>query len=215
MKFFKLHSLSFYRKRAPSVRLRQRFKTHGIKKSVYFVGDLHLDHTNIIRYCHRPFANVHIMNEILINNWGKSVKDKEIVYFLGDLAFGRNSRSAGYWLKHLPGKITFIKGSHDQGIRKFRNKKTIKHGKYTFVMLHDPAKITRRIPKENTWIIHGHKHNNDIKNYPFINGEKKTINVSVELIDYKPVSLDFLLSLDLDSIARMDTIKSKPRRWKH
>lgn len=51
-----------------------------------------------------------------------------------------------------------------------------------------------------------------MKNYPFINGEKKTINVSAELLNYRPVDLDFLISLGLDSIKRMDTIDSKPER---
>jgi calcineurin-like phosphoesterase family protein len=64
----------------------------------------------------------------------------------------------------------------------------------------------------NDWVIHGHKHNNDIKNYPFINGDKKTINVSAELVNYKPISLDFLLGLGLDSIKRMNTIDSHPER---
>ena len=48
--------------------------------------------------------------------------------------------------------------------------------------------------------------------YPFINGERKTINVSVELTNYRPISLDYLLSLDIDSIKRMETISSNPER---
>jgi len=49
--------------------------------------------------------------------------------------------------------------------------------------------------------------------YPFINGERKTINVGVELTNYRPISLDFLLSLNIGSIKRMETINSKPERW--
>ena len=74
-------------------------------------------------------------------------------------------------------------------------------------MTHDPE----RLPvKWNNWVIHGHKHNNDMKNYPFINGVKKTINVCPELTGYRPVSLDYLTSLKLSSIKRMDTIDSVP-----
>jgi calcineurin-like phosphoesterase family protein len=51
-----------------------------------------------------------------------------------------------------------------------------------------------------------------MRDYPFINGETKTINVGVELIGYKPINIDYLLSLDIDSIKRMDTINSKPIR---
>ena len=44
------------------------------------------------------------------------------------------------------------------------------------------------------------------------NGKKKTINVSAELINYKPVSLDYIFNLGLDSIERMDTVESSPIR---
>jgi hypothetical protein len=50
-------------------------------------------------------------------------------------------------------------------------------------------------------------------NYPFINGERKTINVSADLINFTPVSLNYLLSLELSSIKRMRTIDSEPERW--
>jgi calcineurin-like phosphoesterase family protein len=63
------------------------------------------------------------------------------------------------------------------------------------------------------WVIHGHVHNNEMNKYPFINGERKTINVSVELINYEPVSPEYLLSLDLGSIKLMRTIDSPPERW--
>jgi len=48
--------------------------------------------------------------------------------------------------------------------------------------------------------------------YPFINGETRTINVSCECTAYTPVSLDYLLSLDLESIARMETLSDPPVR---
>ena len=76
-------------------------------------------------------------------------------------------------------------------------------------LVHDPVNLPI---KWDDWVIHGHKHNNDMKNYPFINGENKTINVSAELLNYKPVDLDFLISLKLDSIKRMDLVDSQPVR---
>jgi hypothetical protein len=36
--------------------------------------------------------------------------------------------------------------------------------------------------------------------------------MTVELIDYKPLNIDGLIELDLSTIKRMDTIKSKPIR---
>lgn len=178
------------------------------QKSIYLISDLHLDHSNIIRYCARPFvsSNVDEMNKILIDNWNNTVGNN-VIYFLGDLSFGKGARSANYWLERLKGKIHFIRGAHDTDVGGSKEYEVLKYGRYKFLLLHDPDSLPNRW---NHWVIHGHKHNNDVKNYPFINGDRKTINVSPELVNYRPVSLDFITSLKLDSIKRMDTIDSPP-----
>jgi calcineurin-like phosphoesterase family protein len=187
------------------------------RKTVYLIGDTHFDHKNIIRYVHRPFRNAQQMNTVMIRNWNDTVKPRDTVYFLGDWAYGRNHKPAKYWRSKLKGHIVSIKGSHDgreKGIR-FEEFKVIKYNGYTFLLIHDPDdKETIKTVKERyDWIIHGHKHNNDMRDYPFINGERKTINVSVELINYRPLSIDKLLSLNIDSIRMMRTIDSEPETW--
>ena len=61
--------------------------THGPVEFV--IGDLHLGHGNIIRYCARPFStkNVDEMDDVLVRNWNYCVKPTDRVYFL------RRSRS--------------------------------------------------------------------------------------------------------------------------
>jgi calcineurin-like phosphoesterase family protein len=160
------------------------------ESSIYFIGDLHLDHANIINYCARPFSysDVNEMNTVLTVNWNNKIKTHDIVYFLGDMAFGRDSKPSDYYLKHLNGNIEFIRGSHDLKVRDSKPYEVLDYKNYKFLIIHNPDKIPI---KWDNWVIHGHKHNNDLKNYPFINGERKTINVSAELINYKPVSIDF------------------------
>jgi calcineurin-like phosphoesterase family protein len=52
------------------------------------------------------------------------------------------------------------------------------------------------LPREfKGWIIHGHHHNNHPNIFPFFDPEKKRVNVSVELVKYQPVSLDYIHSL--------------------
>jgi calcineurin-like phosphoesterase family protein len=181
-------------------------------KSVYFIGDTHFDHKNIIRYANRPFSNVTEMNKVIKNNWNSTVGDNETVYFLGDWTFGWGHKPAEYWKRQLKGVIVSIRGSHDREARgiRFENTKVLHVNGYSFLLIHNPED---RKTEWHGWIIHGHVHNNKMNRYPFINGEQKTINVSVELIDYKPVSLSYLLSLDLDSIKRMRTINDQPERW--
>jgi calcineurin-like phosphoesterase family protein/2'-5' RNA ligase len=146
------------------------------------------------------------MNEALVRNWNQLVAEKDTVYFLGDWSFGRNSRPASYWVNRLNGHIICIKGNHD----KTQNSgvalslyKIINHNGYKFLLIHDPnyrnnpvyKDVIDKIKDWNGWVIHGHVHNKS----PFINGEKKNINVSVDMTGFKPINLDYLCSLGLDS----------------
>jgi calcineurin-like phosphoesterase family protein/2'-5' RNA ligase len=187
---------------------------HENSNSIYLISDLHLDHANIIRYCARPFlsSDTNEMNTVLVENWNNVIRNSNIVYFLGDLTFGRGARPAEYWLSKLKGKIQFIRGNHEYGVQNSKEYAILNHQGHDFLLVHNPD--PKQLPiKWDGWIIHGHMHDNDVKKYPFINGEEKTINVSAELTNYRPVSMDYILSLHFDSIERMDTIDSQPQRF--
>lgn len=80
--------------------------------NIYFTADHHFNHTNVIQYCNRPFSTIMEMNEALINNWNSVVSTTDIVFYLGDFAFG----GVGVWRQfrsRLNGNIIFIKGNHD------------------------------------------------------------------------------------------------------
>ncbi|MFP3975562.1 MAG: 2'-5' RNA ligase family protein [Dehalococcoidia bacterium] len=178
-----------------------------VKNRVYLIGDTHFDHANIIKYCNRPFKSTREMNKFMINKWNQTVGPKDTVYHLGDWSFGRGARSPSYWGKKLHGQIVAIRGGHDRKTRgvRFEEYRVLSCGEYSFLLVHDPEEK----PFDwDGWVIHGHKHNNDMIGYPFINGERKTINVSVELTDYRPVKLDDLVSLNLDAIKYMRTVDS-------
>ena len=198
-------------------------KYHEKSDSIYLIGYLHLSHSNIIDYCARPFlsSDVNEMNTVLVENWNNVIDDTNIVYFLGDLD---SKDSIGNWIRNLNGKKIFIEGNHD--VVKNRNGIVVRHKihgakhhcfipykGHIFYLVHNPREVDMDWRRDNPegWLIHGHTHDNDINKYPFINGKKKTINVSAEVINYRPVSLDYILSLNLDSIERMDTIDSIPQ----
>ena len=88
---------------------------------IYFTSDLHFSHYNIIKYCNRPFESVDKMNNILINNWNKIVKENDEVYILGDITLGDNEK----YLNRLKGSKYLIKGNHDK-IRTHENLKWVK-----------------------------------------------------------------------------------------
>ena len=145
---------------------------------VFLIGDLHLNHRNIIRYCNRPFNSVEEMNKTLIKRWNNAVTDNDLVIFLGDLAMGTNRRK---WLKKLNGKIIFIKGNHDNwGCDYCLINNNI-------LLIHNPHKVLYF----NGWIIHGHHHNNT----KLIDKNKKRINVSCENTNYKPIELKDIMKV--------------------
>ena len=152
--------------------------------NIYFISDTHFNHDNIIKYCARPFIDSKEMNKEIIRYWNKTVNSHDTVYFLGDLSIGKFNHSK------LNGNIVFIKGNHDKtGINHYLLKKDDR----VFLLIHNPnSKIATEY---NGWIIHGHTHNNNLKKYPLINPKTKTINVSAEVVNYHPISLDLILKL--------------------
>ena len=50
------------------------------KRNVFFIGDLHLDHANIIKYCSRPFSPIEEMNNTIIPH--EFIKIARFVYKL-------------------------------------------------------------------------------------------------------------------------------------
>ncbi|HVB11888.1 MAG TPA: 2'-5' RNA ligase family protein [Nitrososphaerales archaeon] len=184
---------------------------------IFFISDLHLDHGNIISYTARPFCeDINEMNSVLIQNWNGTVGDNDKVYFLGDLTFGRDRKPSKYWWPKLKGQKIFVKGNHDDDsvgtiqFDKFSIRDEYEKETKCFAVAHDPNELPddlrRWVEANRAWVIHGDKHNNNVRDYPFVEGEKRTINVSCELLDYKPVSLSYLLSLKLNKIGRIDTI---------
>ena len=47
---------------------------------IYFISDTYFCHSNIIKYCDRPFKDAKEINETIINNWNNIVNNEDIVY---------------------------------------------------------------------------------------------------------------------------------------
>ncbi|MFH1053136.1 MAG: 2'-5' RNA ligase family protein [Candidatus Woesearchaeota archaeon] len=174
------------------------------KRKIFFISDSHFDHKNIIKYCNRPFKTTKEMNNFMLKKWNDTVRKNDIVFFIGDMTFGKGSRPADYWLEKLNGNIYFIRGfsiteegkrnQHDRISRKKNvfDSLILKHDDRKFFLVHDPEQV----PKEwKEWAICGHHHNNLPNDYPLVNKKTKKINVSVEQIENKPISIEKILEL--------------------
>jgi hypothetical protein len=62
----------------------------------------------------------------------------------------------------------------------------------------------------NGWLIHSHVHNKNLENYPLVNSPNKTINVSCELLDYKPVRIEYLIN----DLGKTKHLKKTPKNLK-
>ena len=85
--------------------------------SLWFTADTHFFHNNIIKFTSRPFVSVEEMNETLVKNWNSVVSTSDIVYHLGDVAFG-NAKQASTILNRLNGIIFLIQGNHEKTVLK-------------------------------------------------------------------------------------------------
>jgi len=161
----------------------------------YILSDLHLGHENIIDYCDRPFTSVQEMNDTLIENWNRTVDTNDIVFFLGDLGHFADETQLRDWLDKLDGRIVFIGGNHDHPDEYVDSLNThqyyiLSQGDQEFCCTHRPENAPRFW---DGWIIHGHHHNNHPDDYPLVEPETKSVNVSVELLEYEPLPVTELV----------------------
>lgn len=157
----------------------------------WVISDTHFYHTNIIKYCDRPFANAEEMDETIIHNWNSVVKPDDFVWHLGDFAFGKGSiERIEEYVKRLNGKIMLIRGNHDRETKSWYQRRgiwNVKGGEYWeyekgVLLSHRP--YPTKYPMIN---IYGHVHN-----LMGITGTNYRC-VCVEQINYTPIDLQQLI----------------------
>ena len=149
---------------------------------IFVISDTHFNHRNIIRMTRRPHRTIKGMNWNIIQNWNETVRPQDSIFFLGDFAWSH----IGSFISKLNGRKTFIKGNHDRRLRHTRPSKIVVYKGIKFLLIHNPRTAPRNF---DGWIIHGHVHNANLKRHPFIDRVTHRVNVSVELIGYRPISL--------------------------
>lgn len=157
---------------------------------IFFTSDTHFGHTNIIKYCNRPFSNAHEMDKILIRNWNLRVSEKDTIYHLGDFGSGPSRFLIGI-VEQLKGKKFFITGSHDHSLEKRVAGVEFVGPLFTVKGIRGIPEITlchysmRVWPKSHygTWHLFGHSHG---KLPPL----GKSFDVGVDNHNFYPWSLD-------------------------
>jgi calcineurin-like phosphoesterase family protein len=134
------------------------------------------------------------MNVETKKDWNKNVGNadapspSDTVIYGGDVAMTGEPEVSANHLDELNGQKMLILGNHDKHIDAeifpypCVEHTVIQNQGYRFWYTHNPEDVPSHW---NQWILHGHVHNNE----PFIRYDQKKINVSVECLNYKPISL--------------------------
>ena len=152
----------------------------------FVTSDHHFRHGKIIEHCNREFENANEMDEKMTGIWNETVSESDTVIHGGDIAFTNDQSVAEECFEQLDGQKMLILGNHDDSIDpESFNYPTVEqvriHNRgFRFWYTHRPESVPEYWTE---WIIHGHVHNNE----PFIDYDKHTINVSVDVTEYKPI----------------------------
>lgn len=177
--------------------------------SRYIISDHHFGHTNIIGYCDRPFTSVGEMDRTMLDRYYEIVDSDDVLIHLGDVAMDmRDGRETIERFTKLNGDL-LVQGNHDVGLApadapfSVVDACIITHDDYTFHCTHRPEDVPDHW---DGWVIHGHHHNNDLEQYPFLHYDARRVNVGAELLDYRPVAIDTLTTM-LDACSSGDHIR--------
>jgi len=164
---------------------------------IYFTGDQHFGHTNIIKHCKHPFDSVDQMDRFLLEMWEAYVSDNDTVYILGDLFF-RNTVPSEEYLNKMCGKKHLIVSNHDKDwIKKIDVLKyfesvsymaEISDGSHKITLCHYPMMAWNGAAK-GSYLVYGHIHNNtDAEYFRLLRSMPNALNAGVDINHFRPVT---------------------------
>jgi calcineurin-like phosphoesterase family protein len=162
--------------------------------NLYFIGDLHLGHTNAIKWRFYPdsskFESIKEHDDYICEKWAAKITKNDIVYVCGDVAFTTDGLER---LKDLPGRKLLVRGNHD----------FFSAARY-LVFFEDICGITyKRSNNQKYWITHAPIHPDELRGGFNIHGhvhyksipDPRYFNVSAENIGYEPRTIEELTEL--------------------
>ena len=184
-----------------------------MSRQIWFMADIHVAHTNVISLSKRPFVNVQEMEAVIVANINRVVKPGDVLYLLGDVSLGRRET----WVKFLSSltckNVVLVIGNHDkwQCIPKDMllgvfDQVTLRSHGLRFLLSHYPYRCSRwrafwkrlapavcskKRPRDSgLWLLHGHTH----QTTRFVDYHPRMFNVGVDANNFKPVSIDEVIS---------------------
>jgi len=146
------------------------------ERNIWFTSDTHYSHKNLIKNlstwssgAHRDFKSVDEHNSIMVNNINKIVGQDDILFHLGDVAFGGFDNIKLFMDQLICNEVHLILGNHDNHIKTNRNdvKKcftsvSLRNDVYIdgelFVLHHYPI-AEWEAGHKGSYHLYGHQHN--------------------------------------------------------
>ena len=154
---------------------------------VRFFSDPHFGHKNMA--IRRGFKDEKEHDEHIIKCWNSVVNKKDTTYILGDITMEKNNYEI---LERLNGIKHIVLGNHDEGqhtkyMQNYVNKISgMIDYKDMYILTHCPVHPSQ-LEFRYSYNIHGHVHENTLK-------DSRYINVSAEVIGYTPKLLNELIN---------------------
>lgn len=96
------------------MKIKNIFK-HDQDTKIWFMSDLHYNHSNVISLDSRNFKDIKEMNNYICSELITKVKDDDIIFDLGDMFWGMNTTDIKDVLDLIPTKNIYkIVGNHDK-----------------------------------------------------------------------------------------------------
>lgn len=167
----------------------------------YYIADCHFGDEKVISFSNRPFLSVEEMDEAMIYNWNKCVREWDDVYIIGDLIY--RSLDPEKYLKKLNGRLHLICGNHDQTIKMTHSLHkyfveicdylVVKDGTHRIVLFHYPL-LEWDGYYYGTWHIFGHIHNHLSLTQKRVKNLQKALNCGVDVTGFRPLTFDELVT---------------------
>lgn len=167
----------------------------------FLTADPHYGHANIIRFCNRPFSDVHHMNRELVERHNATVGNDDDVWVVGDFAMKIGDRETAEIFYALNGRKHLVIGNHDldrhgrlvQAIARLpwasapTHYAEIKHEGKRIVLSHYAA-LTWNGSHRGSYLAFGHSHG-------ALPALPRSLDVGVDCHGFRPISVDEFLQL--------------------
>lgn len=156
---------------------------------VFFISDLHLGHKNAINW-RTEFKSPEEHDSLIYKNILKCAGKRNILWLLGDCFMHESTLGMFHEIRRQFDQVHMVLGNHDTDklarqlyLFDILEECTSAHGlhkRYGAWLSHAPIHPQELRGKFN---IHGHVHTNTVP-------DPRYVNVSAEMVDYKPITLE-------------------------